>query len=72
MCAVLQLLLYEETQDERYEANVNHFMTEYMPGGTLPYTPCGLVFRDKWGSNRYAGVFVSVCVCVCVCVCMCV
>jgi len=26
-----------------------------MPGGSVPMTPCGLSFRDKWGPNRHAG-----------------
>lgn len=26
-----------------------------MPGGSVPYTPCGLAWRDQWGANRYAG-----------------
>ena len=38
-------------------------MRDYMPGGSVAYTPCGMAWRDKWGSNRYAGT--SVCLSVC-------
>ncbi|XP_076086712.1 uncharacterized protein LOC143057299 isoform X2 [Mytilus galloprovincialis] len=50
-----QLLLWEATQDNQYKAPVEAFVNSYKPGGGVPYTPCGLVYRDKWGSNRYAG-----------------
>ncbi|XP_076456621.1 endoglucanase A-like [Babylonia areolata] len=50
-----QLLLYEETQDASYKNDVAGFVRDYMPGGSVPYTPCGLAWRDKWGANRYAG-----------------
>jgi hypothetical protein len=52
---VLQLFLYEETHEQRYKQDVEGYMHDWMPGGSLPYTPCGLVFRDKWGSVRLAG-----------------
>merc|ERR1712179_660060 len=50
-----QLLLFEVTQDAKYKTAVQGFLRDYMPGGSLPYTPCGLVFRNDWGSLRYAG-----------------
>lgn len=28
-----------------------------MPGGSVHQTPCGLAWRDQWGSLRYAGIF---------------
>jgi hypothetical protein len=51
----LQLLLYEETKDNTYKGEVQSMMRDWMPGGSVAYTPCGLAWRDKWGSNRYAG-----------------
>jgi len=53
--AACQLLLYEETNDDQYKNEVQGFMRDWMPGGSVPYTPCGLAWRDKWGANRYAG-----------------
>jgi len=50
-----QLLLFQETQDNSYKSEVQAFLHDWMPGGSVAYTPCGLAFRDKWGSNRYAG-----------------
>ena len=50
-----QLLLYEETKGAEYLNSVKSFMTQCMPGGTVNYTPCGLVSRSEWGTNRYAG-----------------
>lgn len=50
-----QLLLYEDTGDNSYKTQVQGMMRDWMPGGSVAYTPCGLAWRDKWGSNRYAG-----------------
>ena len=52
-------MLYEETHDNQYKSEVEGFVRDYMPGGSVAYTPCGMAWRDKWGSNRYAGT--SVC-----------
>lgn len=49
-----QILLWELTGDTRYKTSVQNFLHSYMPGGTVPYTPCGLVFRAKWGSLAFA------------------
>ncbi|XP_025102664.1 uncharacterized protein LOC112569160 [Pomacea canaliculata] len=49
-----QLLLYEETGDRSYKDVVVQFMDSYMPD-QMDYTPCGMAFRNEWGSNRYAG-----------------
>lgn len=49
-----QLLLFELTKEAKYKNNVEAFMQSWMPGGSVPYTPCGLAFRIKWGSLRYA------------------
>ncbi|XP_067659684.1 uncharacterized protein [Haliotis asinina] len=50
----VQMLLYEVTKDNKYSTMVEAFLQDFMPGGTVPYTPCGLVFRDKWGPFSYA------------------
>jgi len=49
-----QTLLWEETKDAQYKAPVEGFFNSWQPG-SMTYTPCGLAWRDKWGSNRYAG-----------------
>lgn len=48
------LLLYEATGDNTYRQQIEDYMTSWMPGGSVPYTPCGLAWRDMWGSNRHA------------------
>ncbi|CAC5403737.1 E3.2.1.4 [Mytilus coruscus] len=50
-----QLLLFEITKEAKYRQNVEAFVTSWMPGHGVPYTPCGLMFRNEWGANRYAG-----------------
>jgi len=52
---VCQLMIYSETQDGAYKGAVEAFFNSWMPGSGMTYTPCGLAWRDKWGSNRYAG-----------------
>ncbi|CAG2231369.1 E3.2.1.4 [Mytilus edulis] len=49
-----QLLLWELTQESKYKTNIEEFIASYAPGGSVPMTPCGLTYRSKWGSNRYA------------------
>jgi len=46
-------MLYKLTDGE-YKSDIENFLKEWLPGGSLPRTPKGLVWRDKWGSNRYA------------------
>lgn len=48
------LLLYEITKDSTYSSDVEAFVRQYMPGGGVQQTPCGLAYRDQWGANRYA------------------
>nr|ABO26609.1 endo 1,4- beta D- glucanase 2 [Haliotis discus discus] len=48
-----QLMLYDMTRDVTYRTEVQRFLTSWKPGGSLPYTPCGMAFRSKWGSLRY-------------------
>lgn len=47
-------LLWKLTGDNTYKASIENFMKEWLPGGGIPRTPQGLVWRDMWGSNRYA------------------
>ncbi|KAH9505671.1 hypothetical protein Btru_055470 [Bulinus truncatus] len=49
------LLMYEETKEKKYRDLVTAFFRDWMPGGSVAYTPCGLAWRAKWGSTRYAG-----------------
>lgn len=50
-----QLLVYSETKDGGVKSAIEGFFNSWMPGSGMTYTPCGLAWRDKWGSNRYAG-----------------
>ncbi|GFR70539.1 endoglucanase [Elysia marginata] len=50
-----QGLLYEATKEGQYKGAVEKFFNSWFPGGGITYTPCGQAWRDKWGSNRYAG-----------------
>ncbi|XP_059173960.1 endoglucanase E-4-like [Physella acuta] len=50
-----QQLLYEETRDNQYKNAVVAYFHDWMPGGGVHYTPCGLAWRDKWGASSYAG-----------------
>ncbi|XP_048748294.1 uncharacterized protein LOC125660495 [Ostrea edulis] len=50
-----ELLLYEETKEAKYKTLVDSFVKSYMPGGSVHQTPCGLAWRDMWGSLRYSG-----------------
>ncbi|VDI00925.1 endoglucanase [Mytilus galloprovincialis] len=48
-----QLLIFQETGDLKYKTPVINFMKDFM-SGSVKNTNCGLAFRLKWGSNRYA------------------
>ncbi|XP_021363495.1 uncharacterized protein LOC110456829 isoform X1 [Mizuhopecten yessoensis] len=48
------ILLYELTGKDVYLQDIETTFTEWMPGGTVPYTPKGLAFRLQWGALRYA------------------
>ncbi|XP_002732884.1 endoglucanase A-like [Saccoglossus kowalevskii] len=50
-----QLMLFLVTNNAEYYNDFVTFMDGWLPGGTIPYTDNGLVFRDEWGSLRYAG-----------------
>jgi len=47
-------LLYKLTGEGQYKSGVDNFLKEWRVGGSIPRTPKGLVWRDMWGSNRYA------------------
>uniref|UniRef100_A0A2C9JEE4 Endoglucanase n=1 Tax=Biomphalaria glabrata TaxID=6526 RepID=A0A2C9JEE4_BIOGL len=49
-----QLYLFEETQSNQYKTAIQNYFNSWLPGGTVTYTPCGLAWRSKWGSNREA------------------
>ncbi|KAK0059960.1 endoglucanase A [Biomphalaria pfeifferi] len=44
-----QQLLFEETQDSTYRRSITDYFNNWLPGGTVQYTPCGLAWRMKWG-----------------------
>lgn len=48
------VLLYKVTHKNLYKTDIEATFTDWMPGGSIPYTPKGLAFRSQWGSNRYA------------------
>ena len=50
-----QVLLYEATGNAKYSNGIQAFINEWKPSGSVQYTPGGLAWRAKWGSNRYAG-----------------
>jgi len=49
------VLLYMHTKEDQYKQKVVNFINDWKPGGGITYTPCGLAWRNQWGSNRYAG-----------------
>nr|XP_022336153.1 uncharacterized protein LOC111132618 [Crassostrea virginica] len=49
-----QVLLYEETGKDKYKQDIEATFQDWMPGGSVPYSPKGLAFRSQWGSLRYA------------------
>ncbi|XP_071111775.1 endoglucanase-like [Haliotis cracherodii] len=51
---VVHLMLYELTNDTSYRTEVETFLASWRPGGTVPYSPCGLAVRSQWGSLRYS------------------
>ncbi|XP_077995022.1 endoglucanase E-4-like [Glandiceps talaboti] len=50
----VHLLLYNATGDSEFHKRVTKYIDEWLPGGKIKYTPKGLVYRDGWGSLRYA------------------
>ena len=52
--AGVQLLLAQLTKKESYKNAIKASLDNWLPGGSVRYTPKGLAWRIKWGSNRYA------------------
>uniref|UniRef100_A0ABM0N1F1 cellulase n=1 Tax=Saccoglossus kowalevskii TaxID=10224 RepID=A0ABM0N1F1_SACKO len=50
----VQILLYQYNQDQRYRDAITTYMDMWLPGGSIPRTPKGLVYRNQWGPLRYA------------------
>ena len=48
------LLLAQLTGKSRYTGIVETYLHNWMPGGSMPYTPKGLAFDFYWGSLRLA------------------
>lgn len=46
--------MYEETGKDKYKQDIEATFQDWMPGGSVPYSPKGLAFRSQWGSLRYA------------------
>lgn len=42
------------TGKDIYKNDIEATFTDWMPGGSVPYSPKGLAFRSQWGSLRYA------------------
>lgn len=49
-----QSLLALVTNEEKYKAPIRSFVEQFMPGGNVQQTPCGLAWRAQWGSLRYS------------------
>jgi len=58
---MLQILLYKFTGNDVYKADVEATFTDWLPGGSLPYSPGGMAYRLQWGALRYTGdrVFIN-------------
>ncbi|XP_006826094.2 endoglucanase E-4-like [Saccoglossus kowalevskii] len=52
----VQLLLSNLTEkiDHTYTSDFKTYLNTWLPGGGIPYTPLGLVYRSSWGPLRYA------------------
>ncbi|KAG8907722.1 hypothetical protein FRB99_002518 [Tulasnella sp. 403] len=48
------VVLYMETKNETYKAEIENFMANYYPGGKVKQTAKGLMIDEVWGSLRYA------------------
>ncbi|XP_046564700.1 endoglucanase 4-like [Haliotis rubra] len=48
------VLLYKLTKKDKYKQDIIQTFLDWMPGGTIPYTPNGLAYRGQWGAIRYA------------------
>ena len=52
--------MYEMTGEDKYKQDIEATFTDWMPGGSIPYSPNGLAFRSQWGSLRYACWYIFV------------
>lgn len=41
------------TGKDIYKNDIEATFSDWMPGGSVPYSPKGLAFRSQWGSLRY-------------------
>ncbi len=48
------LLLTHLTGDDFYRSRIEQNLDNWLPGGSVRYTPGGLAWLDTWGSLRYA------------------
>ncbi|KAJ3038017.1 hypothetical protein HDV00_001061 [Rhizophlyctis rosea] len=48
------ILIYRQSKSASLRTRINDFFARYLPGGSLPRTPRGLVYLYQWGSLRYA------------------
>ncbi|KAK3102082.1 hypothetical protein FSP39_008602 [Pinctada imbricata] len=48
------IMLYRLTKKDIYKNDIEATFTDWMPGGTVPYTPKGLAYRLQWAPLRYA------------------
>ncbi|XP_060590585.1 endoglucanase E-4-like [Ruditapes philippinarum] len=47
------VLLYKLTKKDVYKNDIEATFKSWLPNGTVPYTPKGFAFRNKWGSLRH-------------------
>ena len=52
--AGVQLLMYDLTRNVKYKNLIQRSLQQWLPGGSVSYTPKGLAWRIRWGSNRYS------------------
>ncbi|XP_071959064.1 uncharacterized protein [Antedon mediterranea] len=52
--AGVQVLLYKLTGDVKYKTDVETFITGWVNGNDVGYTPQGLAWRIQWSPNRYS------------------
>ncbi|KAG8892594.1 hypothetical protein FRB99_002605 [Tulasnella sp. 403] len=48
------ILMYKNTQQDAYKAQIESFMANFYPGGPVKQTAKGLSMTEVWGSLRYA------------------
>lgn len=48
------IMLYNLTGNQKYRQDIETTFNDWMPGGSIPYSPKGMAFRLQWGALRYA------------------